>query len=206
MPNLLYIRPCDSEETAGAFAAALKAKHTPSIISLSRQNLPQYPTYSSRDGVTKGAYVFIEDDDADVTLIGVGAEMCFAIATREVLKKDFGIRARIVSFPCQRLFDAQSLEYRRSVLQNRQPYKPRPTVVVEAYAVTGWERYADAGFSMSTFGKSLPGATAYEYFGFNGDVIAPKVKALVDEVWEQGIESLRGEFRDLNGTLGIFEE
>jgi dihydroxyacetone synthase len=90
------------------------------------------------------------------------------------------------------------------VLQNRKLYRPRLTVVIEAYAVTGWERYADTGFSMSTFGKSLPGSSAYEYFGFNGKAIATKVKALADEVREFGIESLRGEFRDLNGTLGIF--
>jgi dihydroxyacetone synthase len=206
MPNLLYIRPCDSEETAGAFTAALEAKSSPSIISLSRQNLPQYPSYSSRDGVTKGAYVFIEDDEADVTLIGVGAEMCFAIATRNVLAKEFKIRARIISFPCQRLFEAQPVEYRRSILQNRKPYRPRPTVVIEAYSITGWERYADAGFSMSTFGKSLPGATAYEYFGFNGEIIAPRVKDVVEEIKEFGLESLRGEFRDLNGSLGLFHE
>ncbi len=202
MPNLLYIRPCDSEETAGAFISGLNAKHTPSIISLSRQNLTQYPTYSNRDGVQRGAYIFTGDDDADVTLIGVGAEMCFAVTAKDVLESKYGIRARIISFPCQRLFDAQPLEYKRSVLQNRAPYKPRPTVVVEAYAVTGWERYADAGFSMSTFGKSLPGATAYEYFGFNGEVIAEKVKELVQEMREGGPDSLRGEFRDLNGTLG----
>jgi hypothetical protein len=75
MPNLLYIRPCDTEETAGAFIAALEARNTPSILSLSRQNLEQYPQYTNRQGVLKGAYVLIEEDDADVTLIGVGAEI-----------------------------------------------------------------------------------------------------------------------------------
>ncbi|KAI8666038.1 Transketolase [Fusarium keratoplasticum] len=195
MPNLLYIRPCDTEETAGAFISALEAKDTPSIISLSRQNLEQYPQYSSRDGAQKGAYVFIEEEDADVTLIGVGAEMCFAVKTREVLKEKFGIKARIVSFPCQRIFNKQSLEYKRDVLRYR---SNAPRVVIEAYAVNGWERYADAGFSMATFGKSLPGKDAYKYFGFDENVIAPEVAKLVDEVKKEGIESLRGEFRDLN--------
>lgn len=195
MPNLLYIRPCDTEETAGAFIAALEAKNTPSILSLSRQALEQYPKYSSREGVLKGAYVFIEDDDADVTLIGVGAEMAFAVQTRELLRRDHGIKARIVSFPCQRLFDAQPLEYKRKVLR----YRSRaPRVVVEAYAVNGWERYADAGYSMASFGRSLPGADAYNYFGFNAEAIAPRVKELVEEVWKKGVECLRGEFRDLN--------
>lgn len=195
MPNLLYIRPCDSEETAGAFIAALEAKNTPSIISLSRQSLEQYPQYSSRDGAQKGAYVFIEEEHADVTLIGVGAEMCFAVKTRKVLQEKYGIRARVVSFPCQRLFDKQPVEYKRQVLQYR---SNAPRVVIEAYAVNGWERYADAGFSMSSFGKSLPGKDAYKFFGFDENVISPEVAKLVGEVKKEGIEILRGEFRDLN--------
>ncbi|KAF1807935.1 hypothetical protein P152DRAFT_463038 [Eremomyces bilateralis CBS 781.70] len=195
MPNLLYIRPCDSEEVAGAFISALQAKNTPSIISLSRQNLEQYPAYSSRDGVQKGAYVFIEEENADVTLIGVGAEMIFAVRTRDVLREKFGIRARVVSFPCQRIFDAQPIEYKRDVLRYR---SNAPRVAIEAYAVNGWERYADAGYSMSTFGHSLPGAAAYKYFGFDENKIAPKVAELVEEVKKDGIEALRGEFRDLN--------
>jgi dihydroxyacetone synthase len=195
MPNILYIRPCDSEETAGAFVAALEATNSPSIISLSRQNLEQFPQHSSRDGVLRGAYVFIEDADADVTLIGVGAEMAFAVRTREVLADKFGIKARVVSFPCQRLFEAQPAEYKRETLRYR---SNAPRVVIEAYAVNGWERYADAGYSMSTFGKSLPGKDAYEFFGFNGETIAPHVARLVEDVRRDGIESLRGEFRDLN--------
>ncbi|KAL2072434.1 hypothetical protein VTL71DRAFT_11777 [Oculimacula yallundae] len=195
MPNLLYIRPADSEETAGAYIAALKATNSPSIISLSRQGLEQYPQYSSRDGVQKGAYVFIQKEDADVTLIGIGAEMVFAVKTAKLLEEKFGMKARVVSFPCQRLFDQQPVEYKREVLQYR---SKAPRVVIEAYAVNGWERYADAGFTMSTFGHSLPGADAYKYFGFNENNIGPKVAGLVEDVRKNGIESLRGEFRDLN--------
>ncbi|CRK12268.1 hypothetical protein BN1708_010411 [Verticillium longisporum] len=197
MPNILYIRPCDSEETAGAFLAALDAPNTPSIISLSRQNLEQYPAHTSRDGVLRGAYVFQEVADADVTLIGIGAEMVFAVKTAALLGEKFGIKARIVSFPCQRLFERQSIEYKREVLQYR---SKAPRVVIEAYAVNGWERYADAGWSMSTFGHSLPGPAAYKYFGFDEAVIAPEVAKLVEEVRREGVESLRGEFRDLNNT------
>lgn len=197
MPNLLYIRPCDSEEVAGAFIAAISAKNTPSIISLSRQNLEQYPSHSARDGVLRGAYVFIEEEDADVTLIGVGAEMCFAIRTREFLQKEYGLKARVVSFPCQRLFERQPREYRASVLKTRSRV---PRVVIEAYAVNGWERYADAGYSMSTFGHSLPGAAAYRNFGFDEKVIGPRVRDFVNQVKEQGIETFRGDFYDLNTT------
>lgn len=195
MPNLLYIRPCDSEETAGAFIAAMEAKESPTIISLSRQNLEQYPQFTSRDKVLKGAYVFKEEQDADVTLIGVGAEMVFAVKTAKLLAEKHNIKARIVSFPCQRIFDKQSIEYKRQVLQYR---SKAPRVVIEAYAVNGWERYADAGYSMSSFGHSLPGPDAYKYFGFDENVIAPEVAKLVEEVRANGVDSLRGEFRDLN--------
>ncbi len=197
MPNLLYIRPCDSEEVAGAFIIALNASSTPSMISLSRQNLTQFPEHSSRLAMQKGAYVFIEQEEADVTIIGVGAEMGFAVQTMEVLERDHSIKARIVSFPCQRLFEQQSKEYKQSVLR----YKSKaPIVAIEAYAPNGWERYADAGISMSSFGKSLPGAEAYKYFGFEPPVMAKKIKNLVEEVQREGIESLRGDFRDLNRT------
>jgi dihydroxyacetone synthase len=200
MPNVLYIRPCDSEEVVGAYVAAIKATETPTIISLSRQNLPQWPQYSSRDGVERGAYVYIEEEAFDVTLIGVGSEMTFTMQTRDLLHKEFGIKARVVSFPCQRLFEQQSKEYKHSVLK---PRSGKPVVVIEAYAANGWERYADASYSMRRFGKSLPSAAAYDYFGFSAKNIAPKVKDLVEEVKRDGIETLRGDFRDLNGYLGV---
>lgn len=157
---MLYIRLCDSEETAGAFIAAIEARETPSIISLSRQNLVQYPQFSRREGVQKGAYVFIDGPDSDVTLVGVGLEMEFVVDARKILVEGYGIKARVVSFPCQRLFEAQSREYERHVLG----YCTAPVVVIEAYSVNGWERYADAGFCMSSFGKGLPGAAAYQFF------------------------------------------
>lgn len=197
MPNLLYIRPCDSEEVAGAFISALSARETPSIISLSRQNLVQYPQYSCRDGVLKGAYTFIEEDSPDVTLIGVGAEMVFAVKARDVLWEKYGLKARIVSFPCQRLFESQSWDYKAEVLQYRAGV---PRVAIEAYAVNGWERYSDAGYSMSSFGHSLPGPAAYKYFGYDSNVIAERVEGFVREWKARGAQSFRGEFRDLNTT------
>lgn len=143
----------------------------------------------------KGAYVFVEEEDADVTLISVGAEMVFAVETAGVLREKYGVKVRIVSFPCQRLFERQGRAYKRQVLGYR---TKAPRVVIEAYAVNGWERYADAGVSMHSFGHSLPGKDAYKYFGFEASKIAPKVFELVRSVREEGIESLRGEFRDLN--------
>lgn len=191
MPNFLYIRPCDSEEAAGAMIAAVSAKDTPSMISVARQDTVQYPQHSSREGVQKGAYIFIEEENADVTLIGVGAEMVFAVTAREELAKT-GIKARVVSFPCQRLFEEQSREYRRSVLGSA------PRVIVEAYSVNGWERYADAGYSMHSFGHSLPRNYIYQRFNFTAVKIAQKVSGVVEDARKHGVESFRGDFRDLN--------
>lgn len=192
MPNLLYIRPCDSQETAGAWEVALEQDSTPSIISLSRQALKQYPQSSSRENVSKGAYIFKDVPTPDVTLIGVGSEMSFAVEAAELLESQHGIKARIVSFPCQRLFEQQPVEYKRSVLNRRS----QPIVVIEAYAVTGWERYATAGISMSTFGKSLPGSEAYNYFGYNSQKISLKIKSYLEDVKQD--DGLRWEFSDLN--------
>lgn len=199
MPNVLYMRPCDSEEVAGAFEVAIKATETPSIISLSRQVLPQWGQ-SSREGFAKGAYVFVEEENFDVTLISTGSEMVFAMQTRDVLKEKYGLTARVVSFPVPRLFEQQSREYKQAVLK---PKSGKPAIVIEAYAANGWERYADASFSMRRFGKSLPSKDAYKYFGFEPQAMAPRIQELVEEVKRDGIEVLRGDFRDLNGALGV---
>jgi dihydroxyacetone synthase len=140
MPNILYIRPGDSEETAGAWIAAIQAKRTPSIISTSRHSVPQMKGLTRRDGVALGAYVLQENDSADVTLIGVGAELSFALQVADSLKEK-NIASRVVSFPCQRLFEEQTLEYKRATIQRHRI----PVVVIEPYAPNGWERYADAG-------------------------------------------------------------
>jgi dihydroxyacetone synthase len=197
MPNLLYIRPADSEETAGAWTAALEAKHSSSIISTSRHKVAQFPGQTSREGVTKGAYVIREQADADITIIGVGAEFEIAAAVVDALSHASpDLKVRLVSFPCQRLFDAQPLAYRREVLQ-RSRRRATPVVVIEAYAAAGWERYADAAVCMKTdrFGKSLPGKDAYRYFGFTVESIVPRVLDWLEQ--RRKGEVLAGEFVEL---------
>lgn len=181
MPNLLYIRPGDSEEVVGAWTLAIQSKQTPSIISTSRHALPQLTPMTKREGVLKGGYVLEENEAAHLTLIGVGAELNLAVSVARKLKEVAGVRARIVSMPCQRLFDSQTREYRRSVLRKQ---SKKPIVVVEAYAANGWERYANAGLSMSTdrFGQSLPGPVAYDYFGFTVEKMATKVQRYLGEL------------------------
>lgn len=191
MPNLLYIRPADSEETAGAWIAAVEAEGVSSIISTSRHKVPQLKQ-TRRDGVARGAYVVQEDGDAQLTLIGVGAELSHVLGAANLLLEKHGIRCRVVSFPCQRLFEGQSLEYKRSVLRRHQGI---PAVAVEPYAPNGWERYADAGISMRRFGHSLPGPEAYKYFGFDVDSIVSKVLGYLERIRQD--ELLKREFVDL---------
>lgn len=199
MPNIQYIRPGDSEETAGAWIVAIKSKETPTIISTSRHKLPQFAPKTSRQSVARGAYVLEEVDSsqaADLTIIGVGAELSIALDIASLLRSaPHNVRVRVVSFPSHRLFEAQSLEYKREVLKR---HLGIPAVVIEPYTSLGWERYADAAFCMSTdrFGKSLPGPEAYKYFGFHADAdMADKIMDFMAK-WKAG-EIIKGEFVEL---------
>ncbi|KAI0007201.1 putative transketolase [Xylariaceae sp. FL0662B] len=190
MPNMLFIRPADSEETAGAWIAAIEAKGTPSIISTSRHTLPQFKE-TKRGGVLKGAYVLKENNQATVTLLGVGAELTLAVDVAARLKETRGIEVRVVSFPCQRLFNAQSREYQRDTLRRHK----MPVVVIEPYAPNGWERYADAAACVKRFGHSLPGKAAYKYFGFDLETLTERVLRYLDMIKED--ELLRREFVEI---------
>lgn len=174
MPNLLYIRPADSEETAGAWITAIEAKRTPSIISTSRHALPQLAPRTQREKVQHGAYVLEEDANADLTLISAGAELNIAVQAAAKIRESGNFAVRVVSFPCQRLFDRQDYAYKKAVLGKK---FGRAAVAVEAYAANGWERYANAAVCMGTdrFGQSLPGPVAYEYFGFTVDQIVNRL-------------------------------
>lgn len=163
------------------------------IISTSRHKVAQFPGETKREQVNNGAYVVREAVDADLTVIGVGAEFEIAVTVAEQLAAEHGVKPRLVSFPCQRLFEKQSLEYRRSVLQRHR----KPVVVVEACAAAGWERYADAAVCIKTsrFGKSLPGKDACRYFRFTSGQIVPKVVDWMEQRMEGKV--LPGEFVEL---------
>jgi dihydroxyacetone synthase len=195
MPNLLYIRPGDSEETAGAWIAAIEAKNTPTIISTSRHAVRQLSPKTNRAGVKRGAYVIEEDEAADLTIIGVGAELSLAVDVAARLRTEpTRLRARVVSFPCHRLFEKQPLDYKRATLRR---HTGAPAIVIEPYAALGWERYANAAVCMSTdrFGKSLPGPKAYEYFEFEVGRVVQKIKGYLQQ--READEVLRGEFVEL---------
>jgi dihydroxyacetone synthase len=135
--------------------------------------------------------VLREEKDAAVTLISVGAELSFAVNVADALAKT-GAKARIVSFPSHTLFRAQPLSYQREVLRRNDNI---PAVVIEPYVALGWERYADAGINMSSFGHSLPGKYIYKHFGFDNDTMVKKVQDFLNS-WKSG-DIGRGEYVEL---------
>lgn len=136
LPNCMVWRPADGNEVSACYYVCLTSKHTPSVIALSRQNLPQLEGSTIQNGI-KGGYVLKEKKDATITLVSTGSEVGIAVdAAKELLEKH-NIVARVVSIPCWEVFDAQSKEYRLSVLPDG-----IPILSVEALTTLGWERYA----------------------------------------------------------------
>ncbi|KAF2735847.1 hypothetical protein EJ04DRAFT_511471 [Polyplosphaeria fusca] len=191
MPNMLYIRPGDSEEVAGAWTAAIRYDDGPSMISVSRHALPQLKGLTKREGVQRGAYVLQEEKNAAVTLIATGAELSFAINVKDALGKA-GIKARVVSLPSFKLFREQSREYQREALRRHDGI---PAVAIEPYASLGWERWADAGIHMKGYGHSLPGKYIYQHFGFTTESMTERVENFC-KAWKGG-EIGRGEYCEL---------
>ncbi|WP_075997255.1 transketolase [Salaquimonas pukyongi] len=175
IPNLYVMRPCDTMETAECWQAALEAESTPSILALTRQNLPALRTEFSKENLSaKGAYTLSAcDGEEQVTLFASGSEVEIAMEAKKLLEAD-GIGTRVVSVPCFELFEAQSGEYRRDVL-GQAPVR----VAVEAAVSQGWERFigADGAFvGMSTFGASAPYKELYEHFGITAEAVAGAAK------------------------------
>ncbi|KAK2471939.1 hypothetical protein H9L39_15819 [Fusarium oxysporum f. sp. albedinis] len=142
-PETLHIRPCDAEEAAGAFLVSIRSTKLPTTISLPQNGAASFPGHSSRLGVTLGAYTFSKchDEDFDLTLMTAGVGIHYAMGTQEFLIREYGLKARIVSCPCLRLFQLQTEEYRRSVLQMQ---SRKPTVAIDFGNSQGWKPYADA--------------------------------------------------------------
>lgn len=173
LPNCMVWRPADGNETSAAYYVALTSKHTPSIIALSRQNLPQLEG-STIDKSIKGGYVLHEVEGAQVTLVSTGSEVCICIdAVKELEKK--GIKARVVSIPCFEVFDAQSKDYRLSVLPDG-----IPSLSVEVMSTMGWERYTHEQFGLNRFGASGAYLDVYKKFEFTPEGIAKRAVATID--------------------------
>ncbi len=177
MPNVTVIRPADAVETAEAWAMSITNESGPTVLALTRQNLPVLRTEYREDNlVARGGYVISDcDGDRQVTLIATGSEVEIAVDAQAKLKAD-GINAAVVSLPSWELFDAQSPEYRKEVLGSA------PRVAIEALSVFGWEKYVgDNGkvIGMHGFGASAPAPVLYEHFGITADALVKAAKELV---------------------------
>jgi transketolase len=174
LPNCMVWRPADGNETSAAYYVCLVSKHTPSIMALSRQNLPQLEG-SVIDKAIKGGYVLHEQEGADITLVSTGSEVCICIDAVKELAEKHNIKARVVSMPCMEVFDTQSKEYRLSVLPDG-----IPSLSVEVMSTMGWEKYTHEQFGLNRFGASGAYKDVYKKFEFTPEGIAKRAIATID--------------------------
>ena len=173
IPNLDVYRPCDVIETAECWALALESEDTPSLLALSRQNLPQLRSDVSENWSAKGAYRLRASNAARrVVLMATGSEVELAITVADRLEAQ-GIGADVVSMPCWERFEAQDAAYRADVV----PEGPL-LVSIEAGVTLGWERYTAGGIriGIDSFGASAPADQLYDYFGFSVETILNKIQ------------------------------
>jgi transketolase len=179
IPNNHVWRPCDAVESAVSWKAAIERKNAPSCLVFSRQNLAhQHRTDEQLAQIARGGYVLAEPASTkfDAILIATGSEVDLAVQAMRVLA-DRGVAVRVVSMPCTNVFDAQSPEYRESVL----PSWCRKRVAIEAGVTDYWRKYVGldgAVIGIDTFGASAPAEALFRHFGFTVDHVVDAVKAL----------------------------
>jgi transketolase len=171
IPNLLVFRPCDAVETIECWQLALEAREHPSVLALTRQNLPQLriePGESNR--CAAGAYeIAAAQGSADVSLFATGSEVAVAVEARKLLHAS-GVQARVVSVPCFELFRARPATERQSIIGTA-PVR----VAVEAAMRQGWDEIigSDGAFvGMTTFGASGPARDLFVHFGITAEKVA----------------------------------
>jgi transketolase len=174
MPNVLILRPGDANEVAHAWKAAINNASGPTVLVLTRQNMPTYERTESNPAslVEKGAYIFSDSDKEtpDAILIGTGSELQYAVEAKDKLANK-GVDARVVSMPSWELFEKQDASYKESVL----PKAVTNRVSIEAGSTFGWERYVGSegtAIGVDRFGESAPYEELYEHFGLTSDAVA----------------------------------
>jgi transketolase len=177
-PNMDTWRPCDATESVVAWKSAVQRKTGPTSLIFSRQGLPALARNSDQvANIAKGAYVLQDcDGTADVILIATGSEVSLALDSAKQLTAD-GKKVRVVSMPSTNTFDAQSSEYKASVL----PSSVTKRVAIEAAHTDFWYKYVGFGgavVGMTTFGESAPGNVLLEHFGFTVENVVKTVNQL----------------------------
>jgi transketolase len=178
IPGLITLRPGDSNEVAEAWRFIMQQRHEPTVIVLTRQNVPTLDRtkYAAASGLTKGAYVLADAEGGkpEVLLMGSGSEVPDLVAAHEQLKKD-GIRSRVISMPSWELFEHQPKEYRDSVI----PPDVKARVSFELAGTFGWDRYVGptgVTIGMKTFGASAPLKELQKKFGFSAAGVVDAAK------------------------------
>jgi len=178
IPNLNVFRPADRMETIECWELALKNLKTPSVLSLTRQNLNAIrKKYSNINKCSFGAYeVLRTNKKINVTILASGSEVNLAIETSHKLAKD-KIYSKVISVPCQDLFDLQSKSYKQKILG-----ETKFKVSIEAASTDCWKKYIGAEgltFGIDTFGKSAPYKEIYKHFGLTVENISKKTRNLI---------------------------
>ncbi len=172
IPNLVVIRPADANETAQAWKVAIERRNGPTVMALSRQNLPTFEL-STVPTVEKGAYVLKDFGTPEMILMASGSEVSLILESAQKLA-DEGKGVRVVSFPSWELFEKQDEAYRESVL----PKSIQKRLAVEAGSGIGWERYAKSVISIDRYGASAPAKVIFEKLGFTVENVVAKAKVL----------------------------
>ena len=178
IPNLNVFRPADIIETLECWEIALKSITNPSVIALSRQKLPFVTEVLTNKNMSSlGGYELKKNNSSpEVTLIASGSEVQIAIDAFNKLQ-NIGIKSKVVSMPCQELFDKQSQEYKEKVIE-----KNSIKISIEAGNIFGWEKYvAPKGISLGvkSFGKSAPYKKIYEHFNLTSDNVVKTAKKML---------------------------
>lgn len=177
MPNINVFRPADATETAAAWYSAITSKNTPTVLALSRQNLPQIEG-SSKEAL-KGGYIIAESIKAkpDAIIIASGSEVSLAVeAKKELMEKGFDIR--VVSMPCMDIFEQQSDEYKEKIL----PQTVEKRLVVEAGSSICWGKYLGLkgkSVTIDTFGASAPANVLFKKYGFTVENVVNKALSML---------------------------
>lgn len=177
IPNMHVIRPGDAVEMAAAWKLAIESSENPTALILTRQNVETMEN-SSVEGVSKGAYVIgKEENHLDAIIIASGSEVNLAMKAKKVLLEK-GIDVRVVSMPCQEIFDQQDEQYKEAVLPNAM----RKRLSVEMASSFGWHKYVGLdGITMSIdeFGKSAPAQDVIQSYGFTVDGVVENIEKLL---------------------------
>ncbi|MDO5330191.1 MAG: transketolase [Bacillota bacterium] len=169
MPNLNVLRPADARESWACWEIALKSKHTPSALILSRQGLPLLDN-SSDSGCEKGAYLVYGNGDEEYQLIATGSEVSLAIEAAKLLKEK-GLSFSVTSMPSMEIFERQDKAYKKEVLYA--PYEKR--VSLEMLSTFGWGKYAKVNIGLDEFGKSAPASVLLPDMGFTPEKVASSI-------------------------------